>query len=180
MGISEALTGSLKKNIKWIILAMLLYLLPVFYRFQTSNSIVPIIDKTLFIYHINSQIVPVNLETLGVTFLIPSALGAIVGLNFLENIFERRFKGMEKYMGLLFGSLAFTFAWISVHYIGYNFITVVLPWGSSLWIGPSAYARNLLVAAIAAPVVPYIIRYAITIILREPSAKIEWKSFTSK
>ena len=159
MGFFNALTASLNKNKKVIVTGAVLYLLPVIYRFATKNSIVPILDNTLFLYHRNSQITPVNLETLGLTFLIPAAVGAVVGASFLESVFNRRFTGMEKYLARVFGSLSFAFLWIALHFIGYSFFNPVLPWGGHLWAGTEAYARNLLVALVVGPLVPYIFEF---------------------
>ncbi len=159
MGIVGAAIESLGKNKKWFIGGAILYLLPVFYRLATKTSIVPILNNTLFLYNRNSQITPVNLETLGITFLIPCAVGAVVGTSFLENVFNRRFQGLEKYLAMVFGSLSFAFLWIALHFIGFNFFNPVTPWGTHLWAGTGAYARNLLVALIVGPLVPYVIEF---------------------
>lgn len=159
MGLFEGAVQSLSKNKKWIAAAGVLYLIPVFYRLITKNSIVPVLDKTLFLYHSNSQTVPVNLETLGTLFVIPGALGAVVGANFLENIFNRRFAGLEKYLARVLGAFSFTLLWIAVHFIGYNFFNPVGPWGTHIWAAPSVYARNLLVAITLAPLVPYAVEF---------------------
>ena len=152
--------ASLNKNKKWIIAGAIFYLLPVFYRVITKNSVVPILNSTLFFRNVDSQVMPVNLESLGVTFLLPTAVGAIVGTSFLENIFNRRFTGMEKYLARVFGSLSFAFLWIALHFIGYSFFNPVTPWGAHLWAGTGAYARNLLIALVVGPLVPYVIEFA--------------------
>ncbi|MEK6909621.1 MAG: hypothetical protein AABW61_00930 [Candidatus Aenigmatarchaeota archaeon] len=159
MGILRAVAESLNKNKKWIVAGAMLYLAPVFYRLVTKTSVVPILDNTLFLYNRNSQIMPVNLETLGITFLIPCAVGAIVGTGFLENIFNRRFQGFEKYLSRVFGSVLFAFAWIALHFIGFSFFKPVTPWGAHLWAGTGAYARNLLIALVVGPLVPYAIEF---------------------
>lgn len=159
MGFFDSLAVSLNKNKKWIITGAILYLLPVFYRVITKNSVVPILNSTLFLRNVDSQVMPVNLESSGVTFLLPTAVGAIVGASLLENIFNRRFTGMEKYLARVFGSLSFAFLWIALHFIGYNFFNPVTPWGAHLWAGTGAYARNLLVALIAGPLVPYVVEF---------------------
>lgn len=159
MGILQAAAESLNKNKKVIITGAVLYLLPVFYRFATKSSTVPILNNTLFLYHRNSQITPVNLETLGLTFLIPAAVGAVAGQSFLENVFNRRFTGVEKYLARVFGSLSFAFLWIALHFIGSSFFNTVTPWGSSLFAGTTYYARNLLIALVAGPLVPYVIEF---------------------
>ena len=159
MGIFEAAVHSLNKIKKWIVTGTAFYLVPIFYRFATNNSLVPILNKTIFLYHKNSQITPVNLETLGITFVIPCAVGAIVGASFMENAFNRRFHGFEKYLARVFGSLLFAFAWIALHFLGNSFFNPVLPWGTHLWAGTGAYARNLLIALVAAPLVPYVIEF---------------------
>ena len=167
MGFIDAVVHILNKNKKWIVGGAILYLIPVIYRLTMKNSIVPILDKTLFLYHRNSQIIPVNLETLGTLFLIPSAVGAVLGTTLLENIFNRRLTGFERYLSRVFGSLSFAFLWITIQFIGFNFFNSVAPWGSSLWSSPDVYARNLLVALIVAPLVPYIIELALKIKMRK-------------
>lgn len=92
-------------------------------------------------------------------FLIPGAVGAVVGTTFLENIFNRRFTGLEKYMARVFGSIVFAFAWTTVQFFGFLFFNPPGPWGSSLWASPDTYARNLLVALLIAPLVPYVIEF---------------------
>ena len=159
MGLFKALLESLNKNKKWVVAGAILYLIPVFYRFATKSSIVPILNSTLFLYHKNSQITPINLETLGSTFIIPTAVGAIVGTSFLEILFERRFTGLEKYLARVFGSVSFAFLWIAAHYIGSNFFNATAPWGTHLFSSMNFYARNLLVALIVAPIVPYLIEF---------------------
>ena len=159
MGLFSAVLASLNKNKKAIVTGAALYLFPVIYRFATKSSLVPMLNSTLFLYHRNSQITPVNLETLGLTFLIPTAVGAVVGAGFLENIFNRRFTGMEKYLARVFGSLSFAFLWIALHFIGFSFFNPVLPWDGHLWVGTGAYARNLLVALVVGPLVPYIFEF---------------------
>lgn len=160
MGFFGALLRSLNKNKKWIIIGAVLYTIPVFYRIITENSFVPLLDTTLFLSHTDSQIMPVNIETLRIFFAVPAAVGAVVGTSFLENIFERRFAGLEKYLARVFGSLSFTFAWIALEFIGYSFFNLVGPWGNPLWAGPSVYGKNLIVALIIAPLVPYAIEFA--------------------
>jgi len=155
----DAVFASLNKNKKAVITGAILYLLPVIYRFATKSSVVPILNSTLFLYHRNSQITPVNLETLGLTFLIPTAVGAIVGASFLENIFNRRFHGLEKYLSRVFGSLSLAFAWIVLHFIGFSFFNPVTPWGAHLWAGTAAYAKNLLIAVVVGPLVPYLVEF---------------------
>ena len=159
MGLVGALIHGLNKNKKWIISGAILYLLPVFYRLVTKSSIVPFLNSTLFLRHSDSQIIPVNLETLGVTFIIPTAIGAIVGVSFLESVFNRRFTGMEKYLARVFGSLVAAFAWIALQFIGYSFFNPLTPWGTHLWAGTGAYARNLLIALVVAPFIPYIFEF---------------------
>lgn len=159
MGILQAVIESLNKNKKWVLTGAALYLAPVFYRFLTKNSIVPILNSTLFLRHSDSQIIPVNLETLGITFLLPTAVGAVVGVSFLENVFNRRFTGMEKYLARVFGSLVAAFVWIALQFIGFSFFNPLTPWGTHLWAGTGAYARNLLIALIVAPLVPYAIEF---------------------
>ena len=159
MGIVGAAIESLNKNKKWIVAGAMLYLAPVFFRLVTKNSVVPILDNTLFFYSGNSQIIPVNLETLGVTFLIPCAVGALIGTSFLEGVFSRRFQGFEKYLARVFGSLSLAFAWIVLHFIGFSFFNPVTPWGGHLWAGTGAYAKNLLIALVVGPLVPYVMEF---------------------
>ncbi|MBI1978820.1 MAG: hypothetical protein HYS62_02020 [Candidatus Aenigmarchaeota archaeon] len=159
MDILEALLKSLSKNKKWIIVGAIIYLIPVIYRLTTENSFVPFLDNTLFLYQRSSQIIPVNLETLGALFLIPSAIGAIIGVSFLENLFSRRFSGLEKYVGRVFGSLFFAVGWTAMQFSGFVFFNPVGPWGNLLWSGPDVYARNLLVALTVGPLVPYAIEF---------------------
>ncbi len=160
MDISTSLFRSLNKNKKWIVLGAFLYLLPVFYRFATKESVVPILNKTLFIYNSNSQIMLVNLQSLGFLFAIPTAVAALVGTSFLENLFERKFSGFEKYLARVLGSLSFAIFWATVQFIGYNFLNPVGPWGSSVWPSPdNAYVRNFLVALSIGPLLPYIIEF---------------------
>lgn len=159
MNILGALVKSLNKNKKWIIIGAIIYLTPLIYRLGTQTSFVPILDSTLFLYHQNSQIIPVNFETLRVLFIIPAAVGAIIGASFLEQIFDRRFAGLEKYLARVFGSLGTTFAWIALEFIGYSFFNPAAPWGNNIWIGPSAYVKNILIALIFAPLVPYVTEF---------------------
>lgn len=159
MELFKSLIESLNKNKKWIVIGAILYLLPVLYRLVTTNSVVPILDMTLFLRHSDSQILPVNLETLGLMFLIPGAVGAVVGTTFLEHIFNRRFVGLEKYLARIFGSMVFAFGWTAIQFFGFIFLNPVGPWGNSLWSSPDAYARNLLVALTIAPLVPYVIEF---------------------
>lgn len=159
MDFLRAAAESLNKNKKWIMVGAIVYLLPVIYRFATENSLVPLLDDTLFLYHRDSQITPINLDNLRTFFVIPSAIGAIVGASFLENIFERRFSGLEKYLARLFGSLSVAFAWIIIEFVGYSFFNPVGPWGNTILSPPAVYARNLLIALVVAPLVPYLIEY---------------------
>ncbi len=159
MQVLKYIVESLKENKRWIIITIMLYLLPVIYRLTTSNSFIPILDSTLFLYHRDFQIIPVNLETLGMLFLIPGALGAVVGTSFLEKIFSRRFTGLEKYLARVLGSLVFGLGWTVVQFFGFLFFNPVGPWGSSLWAGPEVYARNLLIALTIAPLLPYVIEF---------------------
>ncbi len=159
MGIVSAVLASLNKNKKAIIAGAVLYLAPVVYRFATKSSIVPLLNSTIFLYHRDSQITPVNLETLGLTFLIPTAVGAVLGQSFLENTFNRRFTGVEKYLARVFGSVSFAFLWIAFHFIGSSFFNITAPWGVSLFAGTTFYARNLLIALVAGPLVPYAIEF---------------------
>ncbi len=153
------LAQALNKNKKWVTIGAILYLLPVFYRLFTRVSIVPLLDTTIFLRHIDSQIVPVNLETLGMLFVIVGAVGAVVGTSFLEIIFNRRFAGLEKYLARVFGSLTFAFGWTVVQFFGFIFFNPIGPWGNSLWSSPDVYARNLIVALTLAPLVPYLIEF---------------------
>ncbi len=157
MGIFSSAIEGLDKNKRWVVSGAILYLIPVFYRLFTKDSIVPIINGTLFLYHKNFQVTPVNLEMIGLTFLIPCAVGAIVGNSFLESLFERRFAGVEKYLSRVFGSLAFAFLWISLHFFGHNFFNPSTPWGNQLWSGSEYYVRNLLLALFIGPLIPYLI-----------------------
>lgn len=157
MGLFSALIASLIKNKKWILAGIALYIAPVLYRFLAKSSVVPILNSTLFLFHQNSQITPVNLETLGLTFLIPSVVGALVGVSFLEHVFDRRFTGFEKYLARVFGSVSLAFLWVAVHFIGSSFFNPVAPWGGQLFAGSNFYARNLLIALVAAPLVTYVI-----------------------
>lgn len=159
MGLVDAVLKSLGKNKKWIFFGSVLYLLPVLYRFATKNSIVPILNTTLFLRNIASQVTPVNLEMIGVTFILPTAVGAVIGVTFLETLFDRKFVGLEKYLARVFGSLSVAFAWIALQFLGYSFFNPLLPWGTHLWAGTGAYARNLLIALILAPLVPYTIEF---------------------
>ncbi|MBI2005330.1 MAG: hypothetical protein HYS80_01040 [Candidatus Aenigmarchaeota archaeon] len=159
MRLVGAISESLDKNKKWILFGAIIYLLPVVYRLLTQNSFVPLLDSTLFLSHRDSQIIPVNLETLGALFIIPGALGAAIGTTFLEVIFERRFTRFERYLARVFGSMTLAIGWISVQFFGFLFFNPIGSWGSSLWSGPDVYARNLLVALIVAPLVPYMIEF---------------------
>ena len=159
MGFFSVLAASLNKNKKLILFGAVLYLAPVIYRFATKSSIVPILNTTLFLRNVGSQVTPVNLEMLGITFILPTAVGAIVGTTFLETLFDRKFAGLEKYLARVFGSLSFAFAWIVLQFLGYSFFNPMLPWGTHLWAGTGAYARNLLIALILAPLVPYAIEF---------------------
>lgn len=150
---------SLQENKRWIIIGAILYLIPVFYRLTTGNSFVPILDSTLFLYYRDSQITPVNLEILGALFLIPGSLGAVIGASFLEKVFNRRFAGLEKYLARVLSSLTFGLAFTAIQFFGFLFLNPAGPLGSGLWSAPDAYARNLLVAIIVAPLVPYVFEF---------------------
>lgn len=156
MTVSQYAVEALKENKKWVIIGIVLYLLPVFYRLTTGNSFVPLLDNTLFLRQSDSQITPVNLETLGALFLIPGVLGAVVGMSFLEKIFSRRFTGVEKYLARVMGSVTVGISWTIIQFFGFLFFNPSGPWGNSLWSSPDVYARNLLVALLAAPLVPYV------------------------
>lgn len=149
--------GSLNKNKKWVLIGALLYMIPVIYRYATKHSVVPILDDTLFFYHSNSQTIPVNLETFGIPFIIIGAIGAIFGTTYLEILFNRRFAGFEKYVGRVLGSLFFAFCWVIIQFLGYSFFNPIGPWGNHIWVGPDAYARNLLLALVVSPLIPYLI-----------------------
>lgn len=159
MGLFSAVIESLNKNKKVVLIGAILYLAPVIYRLATKNSVVPFLNKTLFLYHRDLQITPVNLETFGATFLIPCAVGAVAGESLLENIFNRRFTGVEKYLARLFGSLSVAFVWIALHFIVSSFFNTATPWGNNLWAGTGAYARNLLIALVVGPLVPYAVEF---------------------
>jgi hypothetical protein len=159
MGLVGAVLESLNKNRKWVAIGAILYLLPVFYRILTKDSVVPLLNATLFLRNTGSQITPVNLETVGFTFIIFTAVGAMVGTSFLESIFSRRFAGMEKYLARVFGSLSFTFGWIIIQFLGYSFFNPATIWGSSLWAGPNVYLRSLVIGLAVAPLVPYAIEF---------------------
>ena len=126
---------------------------------ECENFLVPLLDTTLFLYHRDSQITPINLDNLRTLFVIPSAIGAIVGANFLENLFERRFSGLEKYLARLFGSLSVAFAWIIIEFVGYSFFNPVGPWGNTIISPPAVYARNMLIALVVAPLAPYLFEH---------------------
>ncbi len=150
---------SVKANKWWVILAIILYILPAAYRLSTGNSIIPILNSTLFLYHDESQITPINLEVLGALFLIPGVLGAVLGVTFLEKLSGRKLVGWEKYVARVFGSLSVALGWTAIQFFGFLFFNPSGPWGDSLWASPDAYARNLLVALIVAPLVPYLIEF---------------------
>ncbi|MBI2545066.1 MAG: hypothetical protein HYW22_00490 [Candidatus Aenigmarchaeota archaeon] len=157
MRLVRTILESLGKNWKWIVFGAVLYVLPALYRYFTTNSLVPILDYTLFLYQQNSQIIPVNLETLGALFLIQGSLGAIVGNSFFEMILKRKLEGTEKYLAYVLGSVSFALLWTGVQFVGYNFLNPVGPWGNSVFPSSNVYGRNILISLTVAPLLPYLI-----------------------
>jgi len=127
MGFSRALANTLKSRRFWIwqIAGVVVYGMPVVYRFATKSVAIPILNFPGF--WIDHYIPGNMLEKILVNAFFPGGAGGVTGEILVSNYRNVAIKGKSKYLSRLGGALFQTTLWSAFQYWGYS-LMILGPW----------------------------------------------------
>jgi hypothetical protein len=127
MELSRALVNTLKSRRFWIwqIAGVIIYGLPVAYRFATKSVAIPLLNFPGF--WIDHYIPGNMLEKILVNAFFPGGAGGVAGEVLVSNYRNRAIEGKNKYFSRLGGALFQTTLWSAFQYWGYS-LMIFGPW----------------------------------------------------
>jgi hypothetical protein len=130
---------------RWELAGIIIYALPVTYRFATQSVAIPFLD---FPGHWIGYWIPGNLlEKILVNAFFPGGAGAILGETFFATHKNAPLKGKSKYLPRLAGALFQQSLWSSFQYLGYELM--IAPFGFNIFESALLLPLNFTLASLS-------------------------------
>jgi len=149
-----------QRSLTWIATGALLYCAPAVFRYIEATNYLPFMQYSQPLSTFPFVPGPAFLlEKLIVNFVAPGGIGAVLGDTYASVRARRQLTAKEKARARIIGSLTLAIIWTLVQYAGFTTSQMthyVFPSGSNPFEGPAYYPLNLAIAALWAPLAPYL------------------------